>query len=655
VGSAGEGRLNIQGGGVVLSADGFIGAMAGSVGTASVTGRDGSGNPSTWTNAGNLRIGYQGFGTLAIEEGGSVSTEFGFIGQEQDSTGTVTVSGADSIWTNTTLNIGGGGMGTLNILDGGEVLDDVGKAINGVVIVSGADLAGNPSKWTNGELAVGANDALTGELMVQDGGSVSATFANIGSDAGSIGMASVTGAGSTWTNVMFLRVGDSGTGTLTIEDGGRVTSDGDGYLGNMMGSEGTATVTGAGSSWMIAEELRVGNMGLGTLMIQNGGSVDNENGAIGYNSGSDGTVTVTGPNAMWANHSSLRVANSGAGTLSIESGGSVGSPDGSIAAEANSTGMVNVSGDGSAWNISGRLAVGGNAATATGGGTGAIRIQSGGVVSVAEDILLFSDGRVDLEGGTLSAATIDRSGGEFDWTGGTLHVELFNGNLINQGGTLAPGHTAGSTTVVGDYTQQAGAALEIEIGGTLVAAEHDFVNVTDTALLGGELHVALIDGFVPDPLDTFTIFNADALLGFFSNVTNGQRLETLDGTGSFLAHYGPTSAFAPDQIVLTDFDLSDLTGIPGDYNGNGLVEQADLDLVLGNWGADAAVPPANWINDIPSGFIDQDELDRVLGNWGTSADLRRNAAVPEPASWCLAALLISVAAAHGPVFRARSR
>jgi hypothetical protein len=62
----------------------------------------------------------------------------------------------------------------------------------------------------------------------------------------------------------------------------------------------------------------------------------------------------------------------------------------------------------------------------------------------------------------------------------------------------------------------------------------------------------------------------------------------------------------------------DLPMLPGDYNGSGLVEQADLDLVLTNWGRSATPPPANWIHDLPTGAIDQGELDAVLINWGRS-------------------------------------
>ena len=97
---------------------------------------------------------------------------------------------------------------------------------------------------------------------------------------------------------------------------------------------------------------------------------------------------------------------------------------------------------------------------------------------------------------TLSA-TNQTGGGQFQMTSGTLHVGIYNGNLTNTGGQLAPGHSPGSTTIIGNYTQRAGATLEIEIGGTLVASTHDFVNVTGTAIVGGKLNLTLIDGFVP--------------------------------------------------------------------------------------------------------------------------------------------------------------
>jgi uncharacterized membrane protein len=80
-------------------------------------------------------------------------------------------------------------------------------------------------------------------------------------------------------------------------------------------------------------------------------------------------------------------------------------------------------------------------------------------------------------------------------------------------------------------------------------------------------------------------------------------------------------------------------GVAGDFNNSGLVEQADLDLVLLNWGADATMPPVGWAQDLPNGLVDQDELDRVLLNWGMARGGASAAAgVPEPGTLALVAI-----------------
>jgi probable HAF family extracellular repeat protein len=80
----------------------------------------------------------------------------------------------------------------------------------------------------------------------------------------------------------------------------------------------------------------------------------------------------------------------------------------------------------------------------------------------------------------------------------------------------------------------------------------------------------------------------------------------------------------------------------GDFDASGLVEQADLDLVLLNWGTELVNPGAvGWINDLPQGPVEQTELDQVLLNWGASSALTA-AAVPEPATLLL--LVVACAA-----------
>ncbi len=83
-----------------------------------------------------------------------------------------------------------------------------------------------------------------------------------------------------------------------------------------------------------------------------------------------------------------------------------------------------------------------------------------------------------------------------------------------------------------------------------------------------------------------------------------------------------------------------LAAVAGDYNGNGQVEQADLDLVLQNWGAPAESIPVGWAEQRPSdGIVDQTELDAVLQNWGmVAAPVNRPASVPEPLAFNILAV-----------------
>ena len=71
---------------------------------------------------------------------------------------------------------------------------------------------------------------------------------------------------------------------------------------------------------------------------------------------------------------------------------------------------------------------------------------------------------------------------------------------------------------------------------------------------------------------------------------------------------------------------------PGDFNGDGLVSQADLDLVLLNWGRDtqAVGVPEGWQRQLPTGVIGQGQLDTVLLNWG-AGEGPATLTIPEPA------------------------
>jgi hypothetical protein len=101
-----------------------------------------------------------------------------------------------------------------------------------------------------------------------------------------------------------------------------------------------------------------------------------------------------------------------------------------------------------------------------------------------------------------------------------------------------------------------------------------------------------------------------------------------------------------DALRRMFIEAATLHPLPGDYNDSGVVEQADLDLVLLNWG-DVLISPGQlgWTNDLPVGPIDQAELDGVLLNWGnTAAALGGSASVPEPSTLVLVVAAVVFAA-----------
>jgi T5SS/PEP-CTERM-associated repeat protein len=213
-----------------------------------------------------------------------------------------------------------------------------------------------------------------------------------------------------------LTVGSHGSGTLTITNGGQVSS-GYTYVGDLSGSTGTVTVDGANSKWTYGV-LTLGGVGSGMLTITNGGQASSDGGAcVGAQSGSTGTVTVDGANSKWTN-GNLQLGLLGSGTLTITNGGQVANSNGVVARASGSTGTVTVEGGGSTWTSS-ALYLGGSDTAA--GGTGVLNVNTGGTVNVTNTLKIWSGGTVNLNGGTIQSGSLDRVG-TFSWTAGTLRL-----------------------------------------------------------------------------------------------------------------------------------------------------------------------------------------------------------------------------------------
>ncbi|TWT42863.1 hypothetical protein [Botrimarina hoheduenensis] len=155
----------------------------------------------------------------------------------------------------------------------------------------------------------------------------------------------------------------------------------------------------------------------------------------------------------------------------------------------------------------------------------------------------------------------------------------------------------------------------------------------------------------------------------------GSELFVLDALGgvSFLDHGGHLwdHSYALSELRAvsyegqqTQYAVIDINGIeaigekveappvfcPGDFNGDGMVDNGDLNLLLGNWGAAVPPAPAGWGGYQPTGpTVDNDELNVLLANWGMvcgPAPGMTGAAIPEPATLVLALLAVGPLAAR---------
>lgn len=476
----------------------------------------------------DLRVGHAaGSGILTFLDGGMLEVSNQVHIGAAGSTGEVLVAGVGSILESNDLQIGraGNGMmivensgwstansllyvgtltgssGTLNIRSGGTVESIshtyIGHSTSttGEAIVSGA----GSLLESGGILYVGNNGR--GTLTVENGaGATSIGNTNIGFASGSVGELTVTGTGSNFITTGQFNVASSGTGTVSITDGGSATAS---YtrVGIGAGTTGTLTVDGPGSRYTVSgNQLRVGELGNGTINVSNGAEVSSSfSTSIGNGVGSTGTGTVSGAGSSLLAQTSLFVGNSGSGTLTLVAGGSAGGTNGVQIANANgSTGTLNIgAAEGDAAVSAGIV----DADSVTfGSGTGEIVFNhtnadytfaptilgNGALKFLSGSTYLSGDssdftGTVSVTGGTLSVSG-KLAGTTTIGTGGTFKGNGSAGDLVfNNGSTIAPGNSIGTTSVV-SATFNPGSNYEVEINA---AGQSDLLDASGTVTING--------------------------------------------------------------------------------------------------------------------------------------------------------------------------
>lgn len=456
------------------------------------------------------------------------------------------------------------------------------------------------SPWNLGASSLTVGNTSTGTLQIGATGVVSNGSGFIGRQVGSTGHVTVSGTGAQWTNSAGLSVGFSGTGTLGVSNGGVVRSTTNTYVGVAAGGTGTVTVSGLGSQLNTTGFMRVGQTGNGTLQISDSAVVSNAAAVVGYDPGSVGVVTVSGAGTQWNSSAQLSVGASGNGAVTISNDAVVSATSAVVGAAASSQGVINIGAAAlAAAAAPGTLSLTGPSPSLTLGATGGLvfnhtntagyvftpGITGAGKLSTYNGTTILTannnyTGGTTIAGGTLQLGNGGTSGAivgnvanngilNFNRTDSVTFAGLISGSgVVNQNGTGATILTANNTYTGG--TAIAAGTLQLGNGGTT------------GAIVG---NVANNGALVFDRSNTLTFAGQISGSGSVSQIGAGTTVLTADSTytggttisaGTLQLGSGGTSGAILGNVVdngALTFNRSDVQTFAGQISGGGVVNQ----------------------------------------------------------------------------------
>ncbi|EHB9230405.1 fibronectin-binding autotransporter adhesin ShdA [Salmonella enterica subsp. enterica serovar 6,7,14:k:-] len=522
-----------------------------------------------------------GTGDVTIAENATLALSQGTLDNNVTGEGQIVKSGSDELIVTGDNTYSGGTTisgGTLTA-DHADSLGTGAVANSGVLQVGEGELentlsgSGSLVKTGTGELTLSGDNTYSGGTTIT-GGTLTADHAD------SLGSGDIDNSG-------VLKVGEgdlentlSGSGSLVKTGTGELTlSGGNDYSGGTTIIGGTLTADHADSLGIGAVAnsgvLQVGEGELENTLSGSGSLVKTGTGELtlsGDNSYSGGTTIIGG--TLTADHADSlgtgAVANSG--VLQVGEGELKNTLSGTGSLVKIGTGELTLNGDND--YSGGTTITGGTLIAASVNALGSGDIDNSGVLQVGEGELkntLFGSGSLvktgtgeltlsgdntysggtTISGGTLIAANVNALGsGDID-NSGTLILDA-NGAFELANVTTHSGATtalaAGSTLDAGQFTQEDGSTLSIDLG----AATDDAMITADSVALGGTLNVtgigSVTDSWTPEAY-TYTLIGSDsAITTDFDDLTvAGMNREDVD----FLTIDGKV-----DEADSTNYDLT---------------------------------------------------------------------------------------------------
>ncbi|KZL06558.1 Extracellular serine protease precursor [Pseudovibrio sp. Ad26] len=435
-----------------------------------------------------------------------------------------------------------------------------------------------------GNLFISVGGPETAALTIADGSDVSArTYTLVAKDAGSSGAVTVTGPDSRFRVGGAFSIGGDGNGTLSVLEGGLVTSA-YGEIGDRTGSTGAVEVTGEGSHWknyfgLNTEgiSLYVGTQGTGTLTIAESGRVTSQKGVIGADTDSSGDVVVTGDGSLWENSHYLNIGLLGNGTLTISDGGVVDVENSvHLGRLTDSSGTLNIgAAAGDTAQAAGILDA---AAVKFGDGTGVINfnhtdtdytfshaISGGGTVNQLAGTTILTGTNTYTGGTTVTGGELVVNGtiGDVTVNGGSLGGSGTVGAVaFNSGAVVAPGNSVGTLNAT-SLVFNSGSTFEVELndGGNAAGINNDLLAASGAVTInGGSVHVKpenrTDDGSTYAANMVYTIMSAvGGVSGTFDSSTPTDDFAFLD----FALSYDANNVYLGSQMASSTFCISGMS------------------------------------------------------------------------------------------------
>ncbi|EAY4704330.1 fibronectin-binding autotransporter adhesin ShdA [Salmonella enterica] len=522
-----------------------------------------------------------GTGDVTIAESATLALSQGTLDNNVTGEGQIVKSGSDELIVTGDNNYSGG-----TTISGGTLTADHADSLgsgdidnSGVLKVGEGELenilsgSGSLVKTGTGELTLSGDNSYSGGTTIT-GGTLTADHADsLGSgDIDNSGVLKVgegdlentlSGSGSlvkTGTGELTLSGGNDYSGGTTII-GGTLTADhadslGSGDIDNsgvLQVGEGELKNTLFGSGSLV--KTGTGELTLNGDNDYSGGTTIDDGVLIADNADSLGTGAVANNGVLQVGEGELKNTLSGTGSLvKIGTGELTLNGDNDYSGGTTITGGtliaagVNALGSGDIDN-SGVLQVGEGELKNTLFGSGSLVKTGTGELTLSGDNTY--SGGTTISGGTLIAANVNALGsGDID-NSGTLILDA-NGAFELANVTTHSGATtalaAGSTLDAGQFTQEDGSTLSIDLG----AATDDAVITADSVALGGTLNVtgigSVTDSWTPEAY-TYTLIGSDsAITTDFDDLTvAGMNREDVD----FLTIDGKV-----DEADNTHYDLT---------------------------------------------------------------------------------------------------